>query len=149
MNLGHQIILICIPAPLCFIFIRAIFSGIKDYQLNKSALKKRKKGETFIQWLVYSKFKEEIPFGWRLFYYIVCILPLCGIASCLVLRLIDLELSFTVGRKIAVGIAYFDATWVTILGWMFHNRNPKKNGYDAPFARWFRKKRGMTRKRKK
>ncbi|MBE6537467.1 MAG: hypothetical protein E7673_05890 [Ruminococcaceae bacterium] len=145
MRLRDQIILICIPIPLCFIFIRCVFATIKRYQMNKSALKKRKKDETFIQWLVYSKFKEEIPFQWRLFYYIVSILPFCAIISCVLLYFIDSDISFSIGRKIAVGMTHFQGTWVTIVSWMFHSRDKYKGA--GVCARWIRKKRGMKHKK--
>ena len=61
MDLERQILLVVIGYLLSFIYIRGFISGEKDYQLNTSAIKKRNKGQTFKEWFLYSRFREEIP----------------------------------------------------------------------------------------
>ena len=57
--------------PVAFVIIRSNISGILDYQLNRSALKKRKKDETVKEWLLYSRFREEIPTAIRVIYFFI------------------------------------------------------------------------------
>lgn len=57
--------------PVAFVIIRSNISGILDYQLNRSALKKRKKDETVKEWLLYSRFREEIPKAILVLYFVI------------------------------------------------------------------------------
>jgi len=42
-------------------FIRWLFWGIIDFQINKKTRKERKKGLTFKEWFLYSRYREELP----------------------------------------------------------------------------------------
>ena len=78
MSLKNQIVVIFLCFLVSFIYIRGFLYGIKRYQLNNSAYKKRKKGETFKEWLFYIRYKEEIPKILRVLYYSVLIIhPTC------------------------------------------------------------------------
>lgn len=145
MLLKHQVLAIILIFFICFYFLRGFLSGMKWYQLNKSALKKKKKGETFVQWLLYLKFKEEIPFGWRLFYYLVCTLHFFCIFVCIVLRLVSMEVSLHIGRKVVVGLLHFDAVWNFVIYFAFHSRDPLNR---VKYERWIKKKKGMPPKKK-
>jgi len=57
----YQILGILIGFLLEFLYARGFLNGIKCYQLNRNAYKKRKKGETFKEWLFYDRWKNEIP----------------------------------------------------------------------------------------
>lgn len=54
----------------CFISIRSIIFGIVDYLMNKNAIKKRKKGSSFKEWLFFKRFRTEIPKYHILIYYL-------------------------------------------------------------------------------
>ena len=58
MSLERQAALILICWVLAFFYIRWILAGIIAYQLNNSALKKRKKGMTFKERLLYRWYRE-------------------------------------------------------------------------------------------
>ena len=61
MNFRRQIFVIVTSYLLSFLFIRGFLWGVKEYPLNNSARKKRKKGETFKEWFLYSRYRKEIP----------------------------------------------------------------------------------------
>lgn len=144
MSIGNQMLVISLCLLISFFFIRAFYHGMKRYQLNKSAYRKRKKTENFIQQLLYTKYKEEISFGWRLFYYLICLIHLFLMVVCVVIYIINRDVSFRVGRIIAVVLYYSDMVWVVSIALLFNSRD----GGDLRYSRWIRKKRGKQPKKK-
>ena len=140
MNFKNQIIVILLCFLIAFLYIRGFLYGIKRHQLNNSAYRKRKKGETFKEWLFYSKYKEEIPKILRVLYYTVVIIhPVCLIV-CLFAHIITLSLNL--GGTLAIFIAGFDVVWILVLALLFWSPGP---GY--AYKRWITKKRGQNRKK--
>ena len=93
MSFKNQCVVILLCYFISLLFVRGFLYGIKRYQLNNSAYKKRKKGETFKEWLFYSRYKEEIPKMLRVLYYTVLVIhPVCLIA-CVVACIITLSLN--------------------------------------------------------
>lgn len=135
----NQIIVILLCFLIAFLDIRGFLCGIKRYQLNNSAYKKRKKGETFKEWLFYSRYKEEIPKMLRALYYTVLIIhPVC-LTVCLFAHIITLPLNL--GGALAFFIAGFDVIWMLVLALLFWSPGP---GY--AYERWITKKRGQNKK---
>ncbi len=131
----NQIILLIISFLLFFSYIRGFMYGIKRYQLNKSAYKKRKKGETFLEWLTYSRYKEEIPRIFRILNYFVLIIHPVVMIPCIFIR--GTELEFHLGYIIVVTLFIFNLIWalsITLLFW-----SPKGKKYE----RWITKRRGQ------
>lgn len=141
MSLKNQMVVIVLCFLISLLDIRGFFYGIKKYQLNNSAYKKRKKGETFKEWLLYSRYKEEIPKILRVLYYSVLIIhPVC-LLTCLFIYIIELPLS--VGGILATAIAGFDVVWMLVISLLFWTP-----GRDYAYERWITRKRGQTRKKK-
>lgn len=141
MSLKNQIVVIFLCFLVSFIYIRGFLYGIKRYQLNNSAYKKRKKGETFKEWLFYIRYKEEIPKILRVLYYSVLIIhPTCLIA-CLFAYIIRLPLN--IGRILATAIAGLDAAWMLVIALLFWSPGP-----DYAYERWIIKKRGQKQNKK-
>ena len=141
MSFKNQVIVITLCFFISFLFDRGFLYGIKRYQLNNSAYKKRKKGETFKEWLFYSRYKEEIPQILRSLYYTVLIIhPVCLIA-CVVAYVITSSLNF--GGALAIFIAGFDAVWMLVIALLFWSPGP-----DYAYERWITKKRGQNQKKK-
>ena len=139
MSFKNQVIVILLCFLIAFLDIRGFLYGIKRYQLNNSAYKKRKKGETFKEWLFYGRYKEEIPKILRVFYYTVLIIhPVCLIA-CVFAHIITLPLNL--GEALAFFIAGFDVVWMLVIALLFWNPGP-----DYAYERWITKKRGQKRK---
>ena len=128
-----------------FLFIRSLLSGVKSYQLNKSAYKKRKKGESFREWLLCTRFKEEIPKALRVLYYFVLLIhPACFFAS-LIVHIIDSNLNFSFGYMLVFFLFCFDAIWTLTIQLLFwtHRKGPR------PYERWIKKRRGQKRRKRK
>ena len=133
MSLYHeQIIAIIACALLAFLTIRWYLWGIKNYPLNTSASKKRKKGETIREWFFYTRYREEIPKFFLGLYFVV------GIVQNFMGPYPDL------GHKILVCLGVFDGIWMFLLRLMFWSRNGS-----MPYERWVPKKRGMRPKKKR
>ncbi len=117
MDLAEQVIVIFSTFVLSFFYLRCFFYGIKLYQLNKSAYKKRKKGETFKEWFLYSRYTEEIPKILRIFYFSVILIHAISLLTCIFFDTIGLTLS--VGDLVARIIFFFDGIWILIIGLLF------------------------------
>ena len=140
MSFYRESIVILLVFLIAFLHIRMFLLGLKTYQLNNSAYRKRKKGETFKEWLFYSRYKEEIPKMLRVLYYTVLVIhPVCLIA-CVFTHIITLPLNL--GEALAFFIAGFDVVWMLVIALLFWNP-----GRDYAYERWITKKRGQNRKR--
>ena len=141
MSIELQILVILLMFIFIFLYLRSFFAGIKRYQLNNSAYKKRKKGETFREWLFYSRWKEEIPKGFILLYYIALLIHLASTLACLLFEVSSLQISvdgLSIGEIIVRCITAGDAfVWLTIqlLFW--------SPGRTTPYERWIAKKKGQ------
>lgn len=139
MSFKNQVIVILLCYLISLLFLRGFLYGIKRYQLNNSAYKKRKKGETFKEWLFYSRYKEEIPKILCVLYYTVLIIhPVCLIA-CVFTHIITLPLNL--GEALAFFIAGFDVVWMLVIALLFWSPGP-----DYAYERWITKKRGQNKK---
>lgn len=141
MSLGRQVIMILLCSFIALPFIRGFLYGIKRYQLNNSAYKKRKKQESFKEWLFYSRYKEEIPKILRILYFVVLIIHPVAIIACLFVYLV--KVPWNIGEMLATGIMIFDDVWVILIGLLFWRPEP-----DFAFERWIKKTRGQKPKKK-
>lgn len=140
MEIKAELLVIFLCFLVAFFYLRGFLWGIKLYQLNKSAYKKRKQSENFKDWLLYCKYKEELPKILRVLYYFVLLIhPLCA-AICLLLHWIQ---HFAMaGQLLAKGIIAFDCVWMLTLALLFWKPT---SGYD--YERWITKKRGQKEKK--
>ncbi|WP_457945426.1 hypothetical protein [Caproiciproducens sp. LBM24188] len=56
-----EFIVVLSMLALTIFFLRWIYWSVIDFQLNKKTRKERKKGQTFKEWLLYSRYRKEIP----------------------------------------------------------------------------------------
>ena len=140
MDFGKQILVIFLMSLLSFFYIRGFIYGIKNYQLNPSAFKKRKKGETIKEWFFYTRYKDVIPKGWRIFYFFLLVLHFIFFIICIV----GVSISQTIGDFTAKFAFYFDVAWVFIFHLLFWSKKP---GY--AYERWIQKKKGQDPDNKK
>lgn len=141
-SLQGQILIILLGFLGEFSYVRALLYGVKLYQLKRSAYKKRKKGETFKEWLFYDRWKNEIPKILLIYYYAIGIIHAVGLFECWFFHM--LYLKYPVGTVIAKGIVYLDSACIFIIGILFWS--PKS---DIPYERWIVKRRGQKPKRPK
>ncbi|MCI9111560.1 MAG: hypothetical protein HFJ99_03220 [Eubacterium sp.] len=87
---------------LCFIYsfccMRSVMTEIVDYLMNKSAIRKRKKGMTFKEWFCYSRFRTEIPKYHIIFYCSVIIVYTVLFLFMIFLHLTNIISDFTTIR---------------------------------------------------
>ncbi len=141
MSLGRQVIMILLCSFIALPFIRGFLYGIKRYQLNNSAYKKRKKQESFKEWLFYSRYKEEIPKILRILYFVVLIIHPVAIIACLFVYLV--KVPWNIGEMLAIHIFRFDFWWILAIELLFWSPGP-----DFAFERWIKKTRGQKPKKK-
>ncbi len=139
MSLERQILLVMLCYLLSFFYIRMFIWGVIGYQLNNSALKKRRKGLTFKEWLFYTRYREEIPKVLIAVYMVMLLIHPIVLITCVVLYFL-LGMN-EVGPMLAKGVSLFFFGWRLIYFLMFWSPRP-----GIPFERWIKKKRG-TRKR--
>lgn len=140
MSLQNQVAIIILCWALAIFYIRWIISGIIAYQLNNSALKKRKKGITFKERLLYSRYREEIPKVFLYLYFLIMIGHPSVLVVCLILHVLGPYDG--IGGTLAKGVADFDIAWLLLYilaFWVGRGSGPH-------YSRWI-KKSGMPPKR--
>ena len=141
MSFKDQVIVILLCYFISVLFVRGFLYGIKRHQLNNSAYKKRKKGETFKEWLLYSRYKEEIPKTLRVLYYSVLIIHPTCLVACLFTYVIKSPLE--TGYILTTTLMGFDALWMLVIALLFWSP-----GSDYAYERWITKKRGQKKGKK-
>ncbi len=125
---------------IALIYIRGFLGGVIRYQLNKNAYKKKKRGQSLKEWLLCSKFKDEIPNILLKFYYFVLALHTIGVAMCF--WLYTVEGFYHIGLIALETIFWFDAIWVIGIVILFWQNKP-----GPAYKRWINKKRGQKKKK--
>lgn len=136
MSIKGQVIVILLCFAISFLYIRGFLYGAIRHQINNSAYKKRKKGQTFKEWLLFSRCKEEIPKILLILYYLVLLMHFTCVIICVFLHIV--KLSNNVGEILVKGVACFDAAWIVIIALLFWSP-----GRDYAYERWITKKRGQ------
>ena len=129
---------------LTFFVIRGFISGQKVYQLNRSALRKREKGQTFWQWFWYTRFRDVIP-RWVLisYYMILAFYPSVALLGSALFLIFPALLPFLSSlTKILIILTFVPI----ILSRIFFA--DRKTGLYA-YERWIPRKKGQPQKRHK
>ena len=117
MSMEGQILLLIIICGFSVFGIRGVLLAIGEAPLKRNE-SRRRRGQTFTEWLFYSRYRKEIPKLFIILYYIVLVIhSLLIICTCLALfwkwfRDINIVLIWTVG--------VFDLVWsliLTIITW--------------------------------
>lgn len=96
-----------------FLAIRNILWGIKELYLSKHERKRRKKGQTFKEWFLYSRYKKEIPRILIWLYFIVLIIhPILFICVSVAAFL---EAFRKITYVLVIAILIFDITWIMLI----------------------------------
>lgn len=142
MSLERQIGLIIICWILALFYIRWLLCGVIAFQLNNSARKKRKKGQSLKERFLYTRYREEIPKILIFLYFVIVFGHPSVLLICVVLHIFGPYPD--IGGILAKGVGLFDLAWAAIYSIMFWGRDD-----DAVYSRWIKKKRGMPPKKKK
>ncbi|GEM_PF-5920860 len=120
---------------LMFIMIRWLFLGIIDFRLNKKTRKERKKRLTFKEWLLYSRYRTEIP-GLLLYLYFGVL-----ISHILFLILIPIWFHFFIAYYHIINIVAKAFVWTDLfilaaINFAFRGRKDGKTFLNV--GRWFK-----------
>ena len=94
-----------------FFETRGFIGEIITYLYNRNAQKKRKKGQNFIEWFTYSKFKDRLPKKFYIGYYSNFVVFLFFVICMIILKAIGLE-QFNFVVWIYIGIAQAPASYL-------------------------------------
>ena len=141
MNIERQVLVVVLCLILSFAYLRGFLFGIKRYRLNISAYNKRRKGESFTEWLLYTRYRDVIPQFFYIFYYFVIGLHITAILFCLFLHICCIE---SIGRHIAIGIFLIDTIWLVTLALLFWS-----DGEGYAYKRWIKKSKEKRKGKKK
>lgn len=95
-----SIFIVIFNAFICFCFFRLTASYIIQYLMNKNAEKKRKKGQTFKDWLLFKKFRTEIPKYHIIVYYICGVIYVVLLLLLIIFHIVNADVDKIIVRKI-------------------------------------------------
>lgn len=120
-----------------YFFYRGFLWGLKLYRLNNSAYKKIKKGETFKEWFLYSRYRDVIPKPLLVFYFFLLALHATAFLICIILHFcVDVWVVYIV-RVVGIG------AWIVLIGILFWSKEP---GF--AYDRWIKKRYKKSEKNK-
>ena len=124
--------MILIVWGISFLYIRSILSSVKELYLKKRERENRKKGQTFKDWIFYTRYRDTIPkILLRLYFVIIVIHPLIFLLAVLCLWIKDLYIYIW---NISKGVFIFDAIYFWIITLL--SFNPKSPWAD--YKRWIK-----------
>lgn len=135
MKITDELIVFTLLFFFMFISLRGFIMGICDYCLKKGERKKIKKGQSFKEWLLYSRFKNVIPKILLYLYYSFIISHF--IFDLFILVAIILNKFSNIVHSLTVDIIFIDFGILLILNIAFYT--PKRGEYN--YGRWIKKRR--------
>ena len=87
MGLEVAIILFIFFSLVTVLWLRNLISGLISYRLNRSARKKRKKGESFLDKVFFKRYRDVVPHGLILWYVSLMVVPFIVVLITLFIRL--------------------------------------------------------------
>ena len=141
MNFERQFLVITLSFIIVFFNLRIIIHGIKRCALNTSARRKRQEGETFLEKMLYTRFRDAIPTSMLILYFFVISFHLLFLVICSFIRIF--EINTILGEILARITYYIDG----VIGIVFTVRFCGSG--DKMISRVYKRKRGQKPKRKK
>lgn len=130
-TLPRMLLALSLAFLLAYFFYRGFLWGLKLYRLNNSAYKKIKKGETFKEWFLYSRYRDVIPKPLLVFYFSFLALHAAAFLICIILHFcVDAWVLYIV-RAVVI----FDGAWIVLVGILFWSKEP---GF--AYDRWIKKR---------
>jgi hypothetical protein len=134
MNIAYELLGISFAFLYTFVAFRLLFWSIIDYLLKKNKKIKIKKGQSFMEWLLYTRFRNEIPRILLYLYYTMISLHL--ISYLCVLMAITFNTFINIAQTINKNIPIIDIFILMILVIVFYS--PER---DLNIGRWIKKRR--------
>lgn len=137
MSIDKQVILVSFLSVFSFFSIRSTLWGVKELYLSKNERKRRKKGQSFKEWFLYTRYREEIPTVLIWLYTVVLIIH--PISLICVIIAVFVEIIQSVTSVITIVIIIFDSLWEIIIFFLSWK----------PGAPWHHDEQWITKKPKK
>ena len=115
---------------------RGFLYSIILYQMNKSAVKKREKGQSLKERFLYSRFRDVLPRFAVIWYFVIVAIHPPFLAACIILILAGVPQA--IWKWVFLSPFLFDLAWIIVIYVMFWQSKP---GFKID--RWIKKKRGM------
>ena len=115
---------------------RGLLDSIILYQLNNSAQKKRRKGQSLKERFLYSRFRDVLPRFAVIWYFVIVAIHPPFLAAYIILTLAGAPEE--IWKWTAFSSFLFDVAWMAVIKIMFWQLEP---GFKID--RWIKKKRGM------
>lgn len=110
MRIDDQLLFVGLLWPFSFLTIRQILGGVKELYLSKHEKKRRKKGQSFKEWFLYSRYRDGIPTVLLWLYFIVVIAhPIFFAFVCVAYFIPMLQ---KVSSIVTIIIIAFDVIWI-------------------------------------
>lgn len=110
---------------LVFTILRGVLSTIVDYILNSSSRKKRRKGQTIKEWLLYSKYRDIIPNKFLVIYLSLFIYLFVQLLALTIILLLGLNYNSARIITSITLIPHFILSFIILI--MFHDsKSPNK-----------------------
>lgn len=95
-----SIFIVILNSLICFCFFRLTASYIIQYLMNNNAEKKRKKGQTFKDWLLFKRFRTEIPKYHIIMYYICSMVYVALLFVMIIFHIVNADVDKIFVRKL-------------------------------------------------
>ena len=115
---------------------RGLLDSIILYQLNNSAQKKRRKGQSLKERFLYSRFRDVLPRFAVIWYFVIVAIHPPFLVACIILILAGVPQA--IWKWVFLSPFLFDLVWMAVVKIMFWQLEP---GFKID--RWIKKKRGM------
>ena len=118
-------IMLILAFLLVFTILRGVLSTIVDYILNSSSRKKRRKGQTIKEWLLYSKYRDIIPNKFLVIYLSLFIYLFVQLLALTIILLLGLNYNSARIITSITLIPHFILSFIILI--MFHDsKSPNK-----------------------
>ena len=94
------------------------------------------------EWLLYSRFREEIPKAILVLYFVILAVHPAAMLVCYVVHCTKASVGISTGA--AYFILFFNAAWTSVLSLLFRPGKDKRIRYE----RWIKRRRGQTPRKK-
>lgn len=133
----ESIITVSALTVLMFFYFRWFFWNVTDFMLNKKSRKRKKDGQTFREWLLYSRYRDAIPKSWLSIYFIFMGIHLIDLAVIIVCNIFSISYITSLIEMSVKIIIWGDIVLLIIFEIAFRGR---KNGITyVDVGRWIKK----------
>ncbi len=111
-----SILIVIFNGFICFCFFRSTASYIIQYLMNNNAEKKRKKGQSFKDWMLYKRFRTEIPKYHIVMYYICGVVYVILLFVIIIFHIINVDVDKMIVRKIWLYMFFGNVVFCSLYG---------------------------------